>query len=659
MKTLSFISALLLAGFAAEAAPYRLQSPDGKTVATINADNRISYSVEHDGKTLISPSSLSMKLGDGTVYGVDRKAKKSAKLAVDRSLKAFFYKKSAVRDNYNELRLEFSKFSLIVRAYDDGVAWRFVSKSKTPFIVESETTEFNFAGDWKINVPYVRSAIAKTLEDQFRNSFENTYAVCRLSDWDKSKLAFTPMLVDAGECKMCVVESDLRNYPGMFLYPHSATGLHGVMAPYPKDVELGGHNGLQLLVKNRENFIAKADAGQAFPWRAIVIADEDRQLTDNDMVFKLASSPEEGSDWSWVKPGKVAWDWWNDWNLSGVDFVSGVNNDTYKYYIDFAAAYGLEYVILDEGWSVRGKADLMQVVPEIDLPMLCKYAESRNVGIVLWAGWGALDKDMDNIYRHYSEMGVKGFKIDFMDRDDQECVNFCEKAAKLAARHHLFVDLHGAYKPAGICRTYPNVLNIEGVYGLEQMKWSNYDLVTYDVSIPFIRMVAGCMDYTPGAMRNATKANFRPVNSEPMSQGTRCHQLAEYVVFEAPFAMLCDTPSAYMKEPEYTKFLCGIPTVWDNTVALDGKVGRYVAIARKNSDKWYVGALNNWKARDIELDFSFLGSGRYKCIICKDGANAHRKASDYKFEKFEINASDKLKVHMAPGGGFVIQLIRL
>jgi alpha-glucosidase len=358
-----------------------------------------------------------------------------------------------------------------------------------------------------------------------------------------------------------------------------------------------------------------------------------------------------------VKPGKVAWDWWNDWNLYGVDFEAGINTETYKYYIDFASAHGIEYVILDEGWAVNLQADLMQVVPEIDLPALCRYADQKNVGLILWAGYWAFNRDMEGVCRHYSQMGIKGWKIDFMDRDDQPMVQFYEKAAATAAKYRMLCDFHGAYKPAGIQRTYPNVLNFEGIHGLENMKWSTaaVDQVTYDVTVPFTRYVAGPADYTQGAMHNATRRNYFPSNSEPMSQGTRCHQLAEYLIFDAPLTMLCDSPSNYMQEPECTDFIASIPTEWDETVALDGKIAEYVVIARRSGSTWYVGALGNWDARDLEVDLSPLGIQHAEGIAFVDGANAHRAARDYR--KVETSVHGPLwKVHLASGGGAVLVL---
>ena len=493
-----------------------------------------------------------------------------------------------------------------------------------------------------------------TIEQQFHNSFENHYANVPLSGWDPARIAFLPVTIEGrGGVKICITETDLLNYPGMFLQnPDGKATLRGVFAGVPDQVEQGGHNRLEGLVRSRKPYIYQGTAAEALPWRVLVIAPEDRLLAQSDWVWRL-SRPAEG-DFSWVKPGKVAWDWWNDWNLRGVDFPAGINTATYKYYIDFASAHGIEYVILDEGWAVNLQADLFQVVPEIDLEELCAYAAGKNVRLVLWAGYWAFDKDMDRICAHYARMGIAGWKIDFMNRDDQAMVAFYEKAARTAARYHQLVDFHGAFKPSGLTRTYPNVLNHEGVAGLEQMKWApaDYDQVTYDVTLPFIRFVAGPADYTQGAMRNAARGCYAPLYSEPMSQGTRCRQLAEYIVFDAPFTMLCDTPSNYMAEPECTTFIASVPTVWDQTEVQDGRIGEYIVTARRSGEDWYAAAMTDWSERDVRIA---LPVQEGEAELWHDGANAHRSGQDYKKETVRFR-DGTLTVHLAPGGGCVVKL---
>lgn len=642
---------------------YRVTSPDGHISATVMVGEDIRYSVSRNEQTLIAPSTISMNLSDGTVFGQNDKVRKTVRTSFDERFSTVAYKKAEVRDNYNQILLNFKEFSLIFRAYDDGVAYRFVSNldKKKTYEVISEQAEFNFGEDRQAFIPYVNSG-AKTVEGQYFNSFENTYTVQNLSQWRKDRLAFLPLVVAADEgVKILITEADLTNYPGMHVIgTEGSNSLKGTFAPYPKVIEQGGHNRLQGMVMERENFIAKASGDEVFPWRVIMVSTSDSQLAVNDMVWKLSPKQDAGTDYGWVKPGKVAWDWWNDWNLYGVDFKAGINNETYKYYIDFASAHGIAYVILDEGWAVNLQADLFQVIPEIDIQELVDYGKERGVGIILWAGYWAFNRDMEKVCRHYSEMGVKGFKVDFMDRDDQLMVNFHARAAETAARYDLMLDFHGTYKPTGLSRRWPNVVNYEGVHGLEQMKWKpkECDQVTYDVTVPFIRMAAGPMDYTQGAMRNASKSNYRPVYNEPMSQGTRCRQLAEYVVFDSPLNMLCDSPSNYIAEAECTEFIAACPETWDESLGVNGEIGKYITIARRSGDAWYVGALTNWDERDITLDLSFLGKGDWTLDIFQDGPNAEKAARDYVHTTATVPADRKITAHLAPGGGWAAKITR-
>ncbi|MBR1578566.1 MAG: glycoside hydrolase family 97 protein [Bacteroidales bacterium] len=655
--------AALLPGTAYAAAPrhFELASPDGHLRLGVDAGPQITYTLDRDGVSVMAPSGLSVQLADGTAYDGSVRFEKALHRSVDDSFATPVYKRATVRDHFNELTLRYKTFDLVFRAYDAGVAWRFVSRAKAGFTVRDEQAEFRFAEDVEATVPYVRH---DSQADPYLNSFETYYQIHPLSAW-KDDIALLPTsFAMRNGWRVNITESDLLDYPGMYLKHLGGTALGGVYPPYPKEVVQGGHNRLQGIVRSKEDFIAKQPAGAVLPWRIVAVATSDVRLLDSDLAYVLGR-PAAGTDWSWVKPGKVAWDWWNDWNLYGVDFRAGINTQTYKYYIDFAAAHGIEYVILDEGWAVNLQADLFQVVPEIDLPEIVDYAGAKGVGIILWAGYWAMNRDIEGICKHYSEMGVKGFKVDFMNRDDQQMVQFFTRVAETAARYHLLVDFHGAFKPSGLQRPYPNVINHEGVNGLEQMKWAaaGTDQVTYDVQIPFIRMFAGPLDYTQGAMRNATRGNYRPVNSEPMSQGTRCRQLAEYVIFEAPLTMLCDSPSNYLAEPECLQWMAEVPTVWDETVALAGRVGDYAAIARCKGDTWYVGAMTDWEARELEIDLrAFLPAGRYEVEIFRDGPNADRAARDYVRQTLTVTVAAErhiLPVRMAPGGGWTARFRKL
>lgn len=633
---------------------FQLASPDGSITTNIEIGDKLTYNISVDGKQVLAPSPISITLSDGEVWGDKAKLSKSKKTSVNQTIPSPFYKRDQVTDQYNQLSLTFKKqWGIEFRAYNDGIAYRFVNQRKQPFTIEKEEVAYQFDSDVMTHIAYSNRGKDGDFNSQFMNSFENTYEVKKLSAQNKGRLMILPLVATTDDgINICISEVNLENYPGIFLTNKDKTNaLTGVMAAYPKKTEQGGHNMLQFVVKERENYIAKVDGPRTFPWRVAIVTRTDAELANTDITYRLAE-PSRLDDISWIKPGKVAWEWWNDWNLQGVDFKTGVNNETYKYYIDFAADHGIEYVILDEGWAVNLKADMMQIVPEINMKELVDYGKSKNVGIILWAGYHAFNRDMENICKYYADMGVKGFKVDFMDRDDQEMVAFNNRAAATCAKYKLLLDLHGMYKPSGLNRTYPNVLNFEGVHGLEQMKWSpnTVDQMTYDASIPFIRQVAGPMDYTQGSMRNATRENYYPCNSEPMSQGTRCHQLALYVVLESPLNMLCDAPTNYMRETESLEYIAKIPTVWDETIILDGKIGEYIVTARRHGDTWYIGGITNWNARDLTIDLNPLKISGKKAILFQDGTNAHRKASDYKKES--ITLANSLKIHLAPGGGF-------
>lgn len=648
---------------------YTLASPDGRLVTHIASDGvSFGYYVYYDSVQLLRPTFIDLEYIQGKQSFDKMTVRKVTRRTVDEIVASPFTRQATMRNHCNELTLHLKEgLSLVFRAYNEGMAYRFVWEGEPGRVIE-ETVGYNFDGNWEVTAPYVSQFDSLRHDVQYSTSFENQYTHTTLSQLDKRRLCFLPLMVHCDKgVKVCITESALLDYPGLYLHGTGHSGLLvGEHAPLPRRVEQGGHNNLQLLVREREEYIAEMDRGKVFPWR-ITMVGTDTEIAMNNLSYLLAE-PSRVNDISWIKPGKVAWEWWNCFNISGVDFPAGVNNDTYKHYIDFASRYGIEYVILDEGWAVNGEADLFRVVPEIDLPMLVQYAKERNVGIILWAGYYAFERDMERVCEHYSQMGVKGFKIDFMDRDDQLAVDFYRRAAETCAKHRLLVDFHGAFKPAGFTRTYPNVLNFEGVFGLEQMKWAptTVDQMRYDCEIPFIRQAAGPMDYTQGAMLNGGRWNYHPCWMEPMSQGTRCHQLALYIVLESPLNMLCDSPTHYEREPDYTRFVAEIPTVWDETRVLQGEVGEYIVTARCKGNTWYVGGITNWTERDLEIDLSVLlkadadeppmpvcgmAAGN-NLTIFSDGINAHRKGSDYNVISF-LSDSSALKIHLAPGGGFV------
>ncbi|MWB95976.1 Retaining alpha-galactosidase [Flavobacterium sp. GA093] len=656
MKKIGILFCFLLVNlsFSQKKQDFTVVSPNGKITIQIAVKNQITWTVLHEKDVVLAPSSVSMTLDENIVLGKNAVVINSKKESVDASFESPFYKKKNVKNQYNQLVLNFKNdFSIEFRAFDDGVAYRFITKKKKNITVKSEEVTLNFDQDYNTLIPYVRDL--RNPKDPYISSFEAHYEHKKISEFAKDTLAFLPFLIDYKNHKKAVfLEANLEDYPGLFVTNNTAkSGFESRFSNYPLQEKNGGFNNINRLITERADYLVKTKGTRSFPWRAIVISENDAELANNDMVQKL-SEPTQIKDLSWIKPGKVAWDWWNDWNIYNVDFKAGINTKTYQYYIDFASKNKVEYVVLDEGWSLED--DIMKHNPNVDLEALIAYGKERNVGIILWSSWMALTKNTEGILKNYADLGIKGFKVDFLDRDDAKMVNSVYDIAQKAANHKLLLDFHGMYKPTGIQRTFPNILNFEGVKGLENNKWTpNDDVPLYDTTIPFIRMMAGPMDYTPGAMRNATKSEFKPSHSNPMSQGTRSHQLALYTIFEAPLQMMADSPTAFMKEQESTDFIAKIPTVFDETAALDGEVGKFVSMARKKENSWYLGAITNWDSREITIDFSFLEKGKkYEAEIFSDGLNADKAANDYKREKISVDSTTKLTYRLASGGGLAM-----
>jgi alpha-glucosidase len=625
--------------------PLQVTSPDGALVVTIASGERLTYAVRHRGRDLILPSPLGLTLSDGTVLGAQPIVSSSKSWTVDEVLKPVVrVKRAEVRDHYNARRIDFKGgYSLIVRAYADGIAWRFVTSRPGELTVKSEDATFRFAADHDLLFPEEESLLSHQ---------ERLYKRVRISEVAAPRFCSLPMLVRVeGGPKVAITEADLFDYPGMNITGAEGNTLKGIFPAYPTKVEL--KNDRDEAVVERADYIAKTKGTREFPWRMLVVAERDGTLIETDIVYRLAAETTL-ADTSWIKPGKVAWDWWNALNLSGVPFRAGVNTDTYTHYIDFAAEHGLEYVILDEGWYKLG--DLTAVVPQVDMSALAAHARQRKVGLIMWVVWKTFDQQMDAALDLFEKWGVTGIKVDFMQREDQWMVNYYERVAREAAKRRLLVDFHGAYKPTGLYRTWPNVITSEGVVGLEHSKWSANASPDNAVTFPFLRMLAGPVDYTPGAMINATKDDFKPVFNRPMSQGTRAHQLAMYVVLESPLQMLADSPSNYRREPESLAFIAGTPTTWDETRVLDASIGEFIVVARRSGETWYVGGMTNWTARDLEVDLSFLGPGVYQLDLHRDGPNSDRNGVDYVRDQRSVSGADRLRVHLAPGGGFAARI---
>ena len=663
MRQKRMMLTLMLVAVAATmtAGNYEVNSPNGKVKVTMTANDAVSWSVTYDGKTVLLPSEINIEIQQGNkTFGLGKVGKVAVKAHGD----------------YGQLLMYTNqKMTIEVRAYDDGAAYRLISGHTKPVTVKNETVEYCFEDDYRAFIPYVNNNRGG---ERYCYSFESYYDEQPLSAMYRDSLAITPLAVCLPHgMKATVMDAGVENYPGMFLRGERSevrgqrsevkgqrSKLVAEFAPYPLEQEVGGFDRLNLVPTKRADFIAKLNGRQALPWRAVVITERDADLLNCNMAQRLAPACRI-ADTSWIRPGKVAWDWWNNLNITGVDFPSGMNTDTYLYYIDFAAKNRLEYIIIDEGWS--GKESLTaDLNPDIDLPRLIAHGQEKGVGIILWSSWRNLIGNdplcdptvSEQVMRHYAEMGIKGFKVDFFDRDDQQVIASVYQLAECAARLHLLLDCHGL-KPFGVQHAYPNIVNFEGVKGLENSKWEPragdgplHNQPRYDVTAPYLRMLAGPMDYTPGAMTNAMKDNFFGNNDHPMSQGTRVHQMAMYTTFDAPLQMLADSPTKYMQNQECTDFIAQIPTTFDETIALDGQLGEYTLIARRKGTTWYLAAMTDWTPRDLTVSLSFLSAGQHQADIFTDGVNASKDATDYRHLQQTVTASDRLAIHLSSGGGW-------
>lgn len=621
-----------------------VSSPNTKLKVTIEIGKEITYAVSYESEPVVLPSAISLTLQDGTVVGNNAKYRSDFLFIHDRYIRPIFGIQNTIHEHCNELIISFKNdYSLIVRAFDNGMAYRWVTKYSGGIIVKDEKATFTFADNYT----------AYFHPDLFECSFESDYQYKPIASF--KGMSSLPLVVELPKARRAfVAESDLLDYPGMHLVADSVQkgSLKGVFAKYPKSWEKDGERGFDLKVKEREDFIAQTNGSRSLPWRIIGLEEEDKNLLNNQLVYILASDIKV-SDVNWIKPGKAAWDWWNALNLDNVSFKTGINNETYEYYIDFAADNNLDYVVLDEGWS--NPHNLLEINKDLDLERLSEYARKKNVKLILWCVWHTLDAQLDDAFDFFDRYKIAGIKVDFMDRDDQIAVNFYEKLAKITAQHQMIVDFHGAFKPTGLERTYPNCLTREGVKGLEWNKFDSKGISPeHDVTIPFTRMIAGPMDYTPGAMMNMTQKNWRMIFEQPMSQGTRCHQLAMYVVFYSPLQMLADLPTSYQDDVECLHFLANVPTVWTETLPLASKIGDYVTMARKNGDKWWLASMTDWTPTELDIKLDFLDVDKaYEIEIFEDGVNAERDARDYKRKVQTVRRGENVHITLAAGGGFV------
>lgn len=638
---LRFFIFLMVIGFSSFAKDYSVSSPDGNIQVVVTIDTQLKWSASVNKQPIFTNNTLSLDLGT-TVLGINPKVTTSKVSSVDKTVQTIVAVKSkSIRDAYNQLSLSFkSNYGVIFRVFDNGIAYRFETGIKDDITVRNEEVSLNFAADYPVLFPE---------ETTVFSHYERNYLDQTLSSLEAGKFCSLPTLVKAeNNVKIGITEADLYDYPCLFM---EATGKAAFKSKYPHVIlksEPKGDRGIKNI--QEADYIAKTSGTRTFPWRVFMISTDDARLVENQMVF-LLSRESKITDTSWIKPGLVAWDWWNENNIYGVDFKAGLDTKTYKYYIDFASKNNIPYIILDEGWT-KSTTNIKESNSTLDIKELIAYGKSKNVGVILWCLWNVLDSDMNAILDLYAKWGAKGIKVDFMARSEQFMVNFYERTAKACADRKLLVDFHGAFKPSGMARAYPNILNHEGVKGMENCKWCKDITPEHDVTLCFTRMLAGPMDYTPGAMINKNKNDFAVSFSNPMSQGTRCHQVAMYVCYDAPLQMMCDNPSNYYKEQETTSFISKIPTVWDDTKVLDAKVGDYILMARQKDAVWYLGAMTDWTKRSLTVDFSFLGEGEYEIEIMQDGVNAEKSCNDYKRVVRKITKSDRLKIDLASGGGW-------
>lgn len=623
---------------------YQLKSPNKNIQLNLKIGKDISWTASLKRHLIIKEAKIGMKFSSGEDFGINAQVKDYYTENISSIIyPAVPHKDAEIKDEYTKLVLNFKgKYQLEIRAYNDGIAYQFTDKNKRSRNIMTE----------KMNLTFPEGATSFFPQETTMYSHnERLYLNKVVAEISTNEFCSLPVVFNTDKAKVLFTETALDDYPGMFV---KGNGNSTVNAIFPKFVLEANDHKMQpdrnQLITKEANFIAKASGARDYPWRVFIISDDDRTFVESNLTYQLAK-PQVIENTDWIKPGKVAWDWYNANNIYGVNFKSGLNTATYKYYIDFASSNKIEYIILDEGWT-KSTTEILDYTSDIDVPELIRYGKEKGVDIILWTLWKPLDANLTTILDKYKNWGAKGIKVDFMQRNDQYMVNSYEQIAMECAKRELLVDFHGSFKPSGLRRQYPNVVNYEGVKGSENNKWSKDITPEHNVTIPFIRMAAGPMDYTPGAMSNGQKANYIVKGKRPMSMGTRAHQVAMYVVYEAPLQMLCDSPSRYYKEQETVDFITQIPTIWDETIVLHGAIGDYIAVARRKDNIWYIGAMTDWSSRSLKIDLSFLKQGNYNMDIFKDGINANRFAEDYKIETINVNEKSKIMAKMAPGGGW-------
>lgn len=647
LATLLLLMAAVLLPPMLTAQQYTLSSPDKSIQLLVFHTEGLSFSVMHQGAEIITETRIGLET-NGKRQAFTGLVTHSETSVTDVLIHPDVpYKNAIIHDHSNELLLQDDAgFGIRFRVYDDGVAYQWEDYLEVATIVKQETLRLSMPEGSQTWFPEEQSMYSHN---------ERSYLHQNIASLRDSSFCSLPVLIETPtKRKVLFTETALHHYPNLFVQKQSGGLLEAIFPGVVLEAVPNEQHGpdRNQIIRKEADYIALTEGITNFPWRVFIIGD-DKTLIESNLAFLLANPPAK-ADWSWVKPGKVAWDWYNANNIFGVDFRSGLNTATYKYYIDFAAENGIEYVILDEGWT-KSTTEILNFNPAMEVQELIRYGEEKGVGIILWVLWKPLNDNMEEILTTYRNWGAKGIKVDFMQRSDQAMVSSYEAIASLAAKLKLLVDFHGAFKPAGLQRTYPNVLNFEGVKGAENNKWSNHITPGHNLTIPFIRMAAGPMDYTPGAMVNAGKEDFAIRWNRPMSQGTRAHQVAMYVMYEAPLQMLCETPSIYRKEEETVDFITAIPTTWDETKVLEASVGEYLVLARRKGNDWFVAGMTDWQERTFNIPLSIL-NGKYSASIFADGVNADKNAEDYQIQRQDVAPTDTLKIQLKPGGGCVVVL---
>jgi len=647
MNKILLLTASLLITISANAQKYLLTSPDGKLTANIEINRNINVSLLKEGAGIIRVSNISLETGSTPKTKPLMRVQRLIRRSVNEMIKPEIHEKAAMLKNaYNEMEIRFRPdLSIAFRLFDEGLAYRFATSSRDSLLIYRENLDIIFEeGD------SARFQSSKS----FNSAYETPYEHEVIRSIQEGKLCNLPFLAEKSNGTFVMItEADLYDYPGLWLRGTGESSLTAVNPPFPKTfTQTGSAYGLGQ-VKETYDYIARVKGTRTYPWRIFAVEDNEKGLVSNNMVYLLAS-PCSLEDVSWIKPGIVMFDWWGKHNIYGVDFRAGVNTETAKYFIDFCADYGFRYFLFDDGWSPRD--NILETVPGLNMEEVISHARSKGVDVMLWVIWNTLGKQWEEAFDLFGKWGIKGIKVDFMNRDDQLMVMYYEAVARKAAEMKMVVDFHGAYKPCGLRRKYPNVLTREGLIEFEYNGWTDSDNPVHHNLLPYIRMFTGPMDYIPGTMRNSTKSNFRPFGDYPMGQGTRAHSIALAVIMSSPMTMLPDSPSDYYREKECTDFIARIPVEWDESFLVEGEIAKYTILARRSGNEWFIGAVTNWDARTINLETGFLGPGRYRLEAVEDGINANTRAEDYRKTETFFQSGDILKLELASGGGWAARI---